>query len=159
MDLQDRLKEKDESENDVTRTKEITKTKNAGGENFSNPAALLRRRLDKWQNNNKEKKALMETYKRNVQIIEDAFEQIKEATGISSTEEIVTTFIKAEEQNISLWNYVYVLNSEIDMIDEQNKQIEAEIKMHEEIQTMSSSDKERVREQLVKRSEEMKVQI
>lgn len=101
----------------------------------------------------------METYKRNVQIIEDAFEQIKEATGISSTEEIVTTFIKAEEQNISLWNYVYVLNSEIDMIDEQNKQIEAEIKMHEEIQTMSTSDKERVREQLVKRSEEMKVQI
>lgn len=48
MDLQERLKEKDESEGDVTRTKEITKTKNAGGENFSNPAALLRRRLDKW---------------------------------------------------------------------------------------------------------------
>jgi coiled-coil domain-containing protein 63/114 len=39
----------------------------------------------------------MDTYKRNVQIIEDAFEQIKESTGISSTEEIVTTFIKAEE--------------------------------------------------------------
>jgi hypothetical protein len=57
----------------------------------------LRRRLDKWTSNNKEKKALMDTYKRNVQIIEDAFEQIKEATGISSTEEIVTTFIKAEE--------------------------------------------------------------
>lgn len=60
----------------------------------------------------------------------------------------MTTFIKAEEQNISLWNYVYVLNSEIDMIDEQNKQIEAEIRMHEEIQTMSESDKVRVREQL-----------
>jgi hypothetical protein len=74
----------------------------------------------------------MDTYKRNVQIIEDAFEQIKEATGISSTEEIVTTFIKAEEQNISLWNYVYMLNSEIDMIDEQNKAIESEIRFHEE---------------------------
>jgi len=99
MDLQERLREKDESEGDVTRTKDLsTKTRlAAGAENFSNPAALLRRRLDKWQNNNKEKKALMETYKRNVQIIEDAFEQIKEATGISSTEEIVTTFIKAEE--------------------------------------------------------------
>ena len=75
----------------------------------------------------------MDTYKRNVQIIEDAFEQIKDATGISSTEEIVTTFIKAEEQNISLFNYVNVLNSEIDLIDEQNKQIEAQIKRHEEL--------------------------
>ena len=101
----------------------------------------------------------MDTYKRNVQIIEDAFEQIKEATGISSVEEIVTTFIKAEEQNISLWNYVYVLNSEIDMIDEQNKQIEAEIKYHEQKHTMSSTDKEKVREELVKRSEDMKAAI
>jgi coiled-coil domain-containing protein 63/114 len=39
----------------------------------------------------------MDMYNRNVKIIEDAFIQIKEATGISSTEEIVTTFIKAEE--------------------------------------------------------------
>jgi hypothetical protein len=34
---------------------------------------------------------------RNVKVIEDAFEQIKDASGISSIEEIVTTFIKAEE--------------------------------------------------------------
>ena len=39
----------------------------------------------------------MDMYIRNVKIIEDAFEQIKESTGISSVEEIVTTFIKAEE--------------------------------------------------------------
>jgi len=60
----------------VSRTKDLnTKSKTStSGENFSNPAALLRRRLDKWTTNNKEKKALMDTYKRNVQIIEDAFE-------------------------------------------------------------------------------------
>jgi hypothetical protein len=46
---------------------------------------------------NKEKKKLLDQYMRNARIIEDAFEQIKEATGISSVEEIVTTFIKAEE--------------------------------------------------------------
>jgi hypothetical protein len=39
----------------------------------------------------------MDMYIRNVKIIEDAFEQIKEQTGISSVEEIVTTFVKAEE--------------------------------------------------------------
>jgi hypothetical protein len=47
---------------------------------------------------------------RNAKIIEDAFDQIKEATGIQNIEEIVTTFIKAEEQNHSLYNYVNMLN-------------------------------------------------
>lgn len=45
------------------------------------------------------------------------------------------------------------------MIDEQNKHIEAEIKRHEELQTMSSSDKEKIKAQLEKRAEEMKAQI
>ena len=77
LELQDQLREKDESENDISRTKDLATKNNklaSGGENFSNPAALLRRRLDKWTANNKEKKQLMDTYKRNVQIIEDAFE-------------------------------------------------------------------------------------
>jgi hypothetical protein len=46
---------------------------------------------------NKEKKRLLDQYIRNARIIEDAFDQIKDATGIASIEEIVTTFVKAEE--------------------------------------------------------------
>ena len=60
---------------------------------------------------------------RNVKVIEDAFDQIKEATGISNIEEIVTTFIKAEEQNYSLYNYVNMLNTETDALEESNKEI------------------------------------
>jgi hypothetical protein len=45
---------------------------------FSNPVALLKLRLQKWTNNNKEKKNLMDMYIRNVNIIEDAFSQIKQ---------------------------------------------------------------------------------
>ena len=48
----------------------------------------------------------MTQYLRNVKVLEDAFEQIKETTGITSTDEIVTSFIKAQEQNYSLYNYV-----------------------------------------------------
>ena len=60
-------------------------------------------------------------YIRNVNIIEDAFNQIQQHTGIGSIEEIVTTFIKADEQNYALYNYVNQISSEIDMIEEQNK--------------------------------------
>ena len=72
----------------------------------------------------------------------DAFDQIKEVTGISSTEEIVTTFIKAEEQDYSLYNYVKTLNSEIDMIDEQNKHIEHEIRKYEGLGEITEKEKE-----------------
>ena len=90
----------------------------------------------------------MDMYIRNVKIIEDAFEQIKEQTGINSVEEIVTTFVKAEEQNYSLYNYVNMLNSDIDMIEEQNKTIAQEIKRHEQLSSMSEAEKAKEREQL-----------
>lgn len=111
--LQDKLKEKDQREEDLEEEKKkalaglkaskeaaLGKSKAAGivaTQEFSNPVAVLKLRLNKWTVNNKEKKSLMDMYVRNVKIIEDAFDQIKEATGISSVEEIVTTFIKAEE--------------------------------------------------------------
>lgn len=149
LDLQEKLKEKDEDQAEKSRTRDIS-TKNSKNTvtDFANPAVLLKIRLDKVVNNNKEKKNLMDMYTRNVKIIEDAFEQIKESTGIASVDEIVTTFIKAEEQNISLFNYVNVLNSEIDLIEEQNRNIEDELKTHAEVNAMSSQQKEEAKNNL-----------
>lgn len=159
-DLQDKLKEKDDSELERTRSKDMGGTKKLVTQQteFSNPAALLKLRLQKWTTNNKEKKNLMDMYIRNVKIIEDAFDQIKEATGISSTEEIVTTFIKAEEQNYSLYNYVNMLNSEIDMIEEQNKNIEGEIRRHEELGEMTEKEKLNMRMNLNNEIDDIKQQ-
>ena len=98
----------------------------------------------------------MDMYTRNVEVIEHAFSQIEKASGISSVEEIVTTFIKAEEQNYSLYNYVNMLNSEIGTVEEQNKQIGEEIKHHLKLQSMSEADKNIAREMLVKEIEETK---
>lgn len=75
------MKERDDSDLDKTRSKGVTVAQDtavaAVGE-FSNPVALLKLRLQKWTNNNKEKKNLMDMYIRNVNIIEDAFQQIKQ---------------------------------------------------------------------------------
>lgn len=67
------------------------------GHEFSNPIVILKMRLQRITEANKEKRKLMEQYLRNVKVIEDAFDQIKQATGISNNDEIVTTFIKAQE--------------------------------------------------------------
>ena len=69
----------------------------------------------------------MDQYLRNVKVIEDAFEQIKEATGITAIEEIVTSFIKAEEQNYSLLNYVNKLTNETDQLEDSNREIRQQI--------------------------------
>ena len=87
-------------------------------------------------------------YIRNVNIIEDAFSQIKQQTGISSTEEIVTTLIKAEEQNQALTNYVNSLNSEIDMIEESNMNIQCDIKRYQELGNLAANDKELLKKRL-----------
>lgn len=160
-DLQDKLKDKDESELDRTRTKGVSVAAEASSSNageFSNPTALLNLILQKWITTNKEKKNLMDMYNRNVEIITDAFTQIKQQTGIQSIEEIVTTFIKAEEQNYQLTNYVNKLNSEIDMIEEQNKNIEQEIKTLEEVGNLTEKEKEVVRQRLLKQIEESDAQ-
>jgi len=80
-------------------------------------------RLQRITEANKEKRKLMDQYLRNVKVIEDAFDQIKQATGISNNDEIVTTFIKAQEQNYSLYNYVHMLNTETDLLEESNNEI------------------------------------
>jgi len=98
LDLQEKLAERDDTDLEQTKTKgQNDKSESQSQEAFSNPVALLKPRLARWQANNKEKRALMDMYTRNVEVIEHAFSQIEKATGICSVEEIVTTFIKAEE--------------------------------------------------------------
>ena len=160
LDLQEKLKEKDEDQAEKSRTRDMgSKKRVTAVADFANPAVLLKIRLDKVVNNNKEKKNLMDMYIRNVKIIEDAFEQIKESTGIASVDEIVTTFIKAEEQNISLFNYVNMLNSEIDMIEEQNTSINEELKKHAELNQMTSQQKDEAKTNLQNEIDECKRQI
>ena len=83
----------------------------------------------------------MDQYLRNVKVIEDAFDQIKQSTGISNIEEIVNTFIKAEEQNYSLLNYVNTLNTEYDQLEEANEDIKVAIDRIEERAQLSKEEK------------------
>jgi len=79
---------------------------------------------------NKEKKRVVDQYVRNATIIEQAFDQIKDNSGISNVDEIVTTFIKAEDQNYSLFNYVNMLNQETDALEDNNKYLDSEIEKY-----------------------------
>lgn len=163
LDLQEKLNKRDDSvgefEKSTVKDTSILKNKNTMNEpeeEFSNPADVLKKRLGKWKTNNKEKKHLLDKYIRNVKVLEDAFKQIKEQTGISSIDEIVTTFIKAEEQNYSLYNYVNILNSDIDTIEEQNKNIAEEIEKNKKITNLSEAERAKIIEDLKQEIEKVK---
>jgi len=132
--LQERLKERDESIEEDSQEKAFGVKKDSqkqGAANrvemFENPILILKLRLDTVINQNKEKKKLLDQYVRNARIIEEAFNTIKEGTGITNIDEIVTTFCKAEEQNYSLYGYEHQLSQENDVLEENNKFLDMEI--------------------------------
>jgi coiled-coil domain-containing protein 63/114 len=116
--MQDKLTDRDETKDiedkqaDQNYEQANMEANNNG--DYKNPMEILKMRLAKIIATNKEKNKLMQNYLKNVKVIEDAFEQIKEATGIQHIDEIVTSFIKAEEQIYALINYVNTLGTETD---------------------------------------------
>merc|ERR1711988_1143384 len=75
-------------------------------------------------------KASMHVQAEKVQTYEEAFARIMDATNIHSIEELVDTFINAEDKNFTLFNFVNELTSEIEKLEEQIQDIKAEVEKY-----------------------------
>lgn len=62
-----------------------------------------------------------------VQMYGQAFEKIQAATGIEEIDELVGSFISAEDHNYTLFNYVNEVNTEVEKLEDQTAVIRAEI--------------------------------
>jgi len=90
----------------------------------------VKNRLSKGNWSQAKEKAAQKASLDRVQSFEEAFHQIKAATGIDNIDELVQTFIDAEDQNFSLFNYVNELNNEVEKLEEQIAEIKAEIEKY-----------------------------
>jgi len=72
-------------------------------------------------------KASMHVQAEKVQTYEEAFARIMDATNIHSIDELVDTFINAEDKNFTLFNFVNELTSEIEKLEEQIGEIKSEV--------------------------------
>ena len=77
---------------------------------------LLKFRLRKAIASNKEKMKMINEYKKHMKMVEEAFNDIRLRSGIEDLSEITNTFIKSEEQNYSLYNYMDALSQNIDSL-------------------------------------------
>lgn len=71
----------------------------------------------------------------------------------------MTTFIKAEEQNYSLFNYVNMLNTEYDQLEESNKEIKDQIAKIDERGKLTAQEKKNLEKSLRDECEMLKYQI
>jgi len=94
---------------------------------------------------------VIDQYRKNMAVIDEAFRVIQESSGITDIEEIMNTFIKSEEQNYSLFNYVNVLTQELDFLEENNKDLEGEIEMLERELSQKQKQLEKPPEEEVER--------
>jgi len=87
---------------------------------------------------------------------EEAFEKIKHSTCISDIDELVTSFIEAEDANFSLFNYVNELNSEIERLEEHNVELNDEVARFMAQGSSGDSQRKVIIEDLEQRIEEAK---
>ena len=71
----------------------------------------------------------------------------------------MTTFIKAEEQNYSLQNYVNMLNTEYDQLEDSNKEIKEQIHKIMERGQLSQQEKVNLENSLNDECEMLKTEI
>lgn len=79
------------------------------------------------QRKKKDEKERGDKAEETIESYEAAFQTIKEATGIEDIDLLVAKFIEVEDKNFALFNYVNELNNEIELLQEQINENEAEI--------------------------------
>ena len=123
--LKQRLQEKveDQKEEERFRSKDAEKL----DKDQVNPVNVVTQRLENWKARLRHKKETLDMYVKHINIIRDAFDQIKKATGISNIHEIVVTFIKSQEQTDSLNNHLNSLDQEIDALEERKYNLRKEL--------------------------------
>lgn len=63
-----------------------------------------------------------------MEIYQQAFERIKEVTGEEDINLLVDRFIKTEDENFALFNYVNEMNNELEQVQEMIDGVKANIK-------------------------------
>ena len=109
-----------------------------GHEDAVDPHKVLEALYKKWVQACKERKAIVDQYHKNIRILSDAFNQIREATGIDDIDEIVTAFIKSEEQHYTLYSYVNSLNTELDALEDRYQYLS---KHYEQLRNLLDQEK------------------
>lgn len=92
------------------------------------PTVVLKKLKSKWEDIVKTAKAKVSTLMQNLRVMRSGLEQVKRATGLDDIEQIMVTFVKSEDQQTSLSNYLSSLQIEAEQIELSYRRTQAAIK-------------------------------
>ncbi|CAG9332023.1 unnamed protein product [Blepharisma stoltei] len=118
MELEERLKQSANIANDMA---------------VSN--AVLKKTENIWKEKCKEKRKALDQYLRRIKTMKSGFFEIRLATGYDSYDDVVTVFIKSEEQQHEMLSNLTNLNSEIEFLEEVCNRLNKEIQSNNENKT------------------------
>lgn len=101
----------------------------------------------------RESKRLMDYHIKRLSKLEFVMDKIIDDTGLVSPEEIVTAFIKSEEQQYQVHAYINEMNAEIDVLEENVKRINETIHKFESSNELKSTKLKEYFECLIKKQE------
>jgi hypothetical protein len=99
---------------------DITSDEVADIKQLKDKAAALDKQYEETLTRSRENQSKIEQY-------EEHFEQLREVSGLTSTEDIVRTFVKNEDECFSMFNYIQVVNQDCDRIMEQSAKLREEV--------------------------------
>ena len=76
-----------------------------------------------------------------IRAFEEKFQELRDVSGLSSTEDIIHTFVKNEEECFSIFNYIQAVNQDCDKTIEQANQLSANMNAYR----LEQIEKERIR--------------
>lgn len=92
-----------------------------------------------------------------VQMYDEAFAKINEATGITEIDELVKTFVDSEKQNYSLFNYVNELSNEMDKLKQQIHETKEEINTFKGQGVTTDNQRKKIMHELEERLERTEI--
>lgn len=99
---------------------DITSDEVADIKQLKDKAAALDKQYEETLTRSRENQSKIEQYEEN-------FKQLREVSGLTSTEDIVRTFVKNEDECFSMFNYIQVVNQDCDRIMEQSAKLREEV--------------------------------
>ena len=75
------------------------------------------------------KRILKQTEEKN-KSYHEAFQELQEVSGLSSTNDIINAFVKNEDESFSLFNYIQTMDQESDRLNEENMALKKEIETY-----------------------------
>jgi len=115
------------------------------GADSSEDRKQLEEKLASLDNEYNETQKILHENECKIQAFEEKFRELQHVSGLSSTDDIIATFVKNEEECFSIFNYIQTVNQDCDKTIEQANQLRADIDEYRR----GEMEKERVRAETV----------